>query len=258
MQIVRSDGSLVGTIDRVRACAAVHTGAIYLHQGRPYRVAELDLEDNVATVVDSDGEQYTQARSSIDISVVASDDRTHLGAVEAHVGAVEVVSQVTGYQLREVGTRRILGNESLDLPPSTLRTRAFWYVVPPSVIELAGVEPAQVPGALHALEHAAIGMLPLFAICDRWDVGGVSTAWHAGAGGPTVFIYDAHPGGSGVAELGFAENERHLAATLEAIRGCTCSEGCPSCVQSPKCGNGNEPLDKAGAVALLRAMLGQD
>jgi len=166
-----------------------------------------------------------------------------------------VISQVTGYQRRDARSRRILSNETLDLPPSTLHTRAFWYVIPADTIEEAGVCAEQVPGALHAAEHAGIAMLPLFTICDRWDVGGVSTPWHSGAGGPTIFIYDAHAGGSGIAELGFAEKHRHLAATLDAISGCNCTDGCPSCVQSPKCGNGNEPLDKAAAVALLAHIL---
>ena len=261
VQIVRRDGSIVGTVDAARACSVTHPGAIYLHQGKPYRVTELDLDDRVATVEDSSGEEYTQARTKIDISVVAADDQGLVGVptgeeqVEVFVGAVEVTSQVTGYQRREVRSRRILGNETLDLPPSTLTTRAFWYVVPVGIIEAAGVDASAVPGALHAAEHAGIGMLPLFTICDRWDVGGVSTPWHTGAGGPSIFIYDAHPGGSGVAELGFKERNRHLQATLESIRSCACSDGCPSCVQSPKCGNGNEPLDKSAAIALLKQIL---
>ena len=260
LQIVRKDGSIVGTVDSSRACAVVHPGAIYLHQGKPYQVARLDLDDRVATVENADGEHYTQARTKVDISVVRADERTMWGGgasgVEVCVGEVEVVSQVTGYQRREVRSRRILANEVLDLPPSTLRTRAFWYVIPVDQIERAGLDASQVPGALHAAEHAGIGMLPLFTICDRWDVGGVSTPWHAGAGGPTIFIYDAHPGGSGIAELGFQEQDRHLRATRDAMATCGCSDGCPSCVQSPKCGNGNEPLDKHGAVALLDQILG--
>ncbi len=264
VQIVRKDGSIVGTVDAARACSVTHPGAIYLHQGRPYRVTELDLDDRVATVEDSNGEEFTQARTKIDISVVAADDQGLVGVptgddqVEVFVGAVEVTSQVTGYQRREVRSRRILGNDTLDLPPSTLHTRAFWYVVPAGIIEAAGVDASAVPGALHAAEHAGIGMLPLFTICDRWDVGGVSTPWHSGAGGPSIFIYDAHPGGSGVAELGFTERDRHLLATRDSIESCGCSDGCPSCVQSPKCGNGNDPLDKAAAVALLNVILGSN
>ena len=218
VQIVRKDGSIVGTVDAARACSVTHSGAIYLHQGKPYRVTDLDLDDRVATVEETDGSEYTQARTKVDISVVDVDDQGLVGQptgndqVEVFVGAVEVTSQVTGYQRREVRSRRILSNETLDLPPSTLRTRAFWYVVPTSIIEAARVDASAVPGALHAAEHAGIGMLPLFTICDRWDVGGVSTPWHSGAGGPTIFIYDAHPGGSGVAELGFKERDRHLVA----------------------------------------------
>ena len=259
LQIVRRDGSIVGTVDAARACSVVHPGAIYLHQGKPYRVITLDLDDRVATVEDSDGDHYTQARTKVDITVVRADKKTLLGTgrtgVEVCVGEVEVISQVTGYQRREVRSRRILANETLDLPPSKLRTRAFWYMIPVDQIEAAGLDASQVPGVLHAAEHAGIGMLPLFTICDRWDVGGVSTPWHAGAGGPTIFIYDAHPGGSGIAELGFHERDRHLRATRDAMAACACVDGCPSCVQSPKCGNGNDPLDKHGAVALLNQIL---
>ena len=257
VQIVRRDGSIVGTVDAARACSATHEGAIYLHQGKPYRVTKLDLDDRVATVEPSDGEHYTQARTKVDISIVDTDTVLPFGTdgAEVCVGSVEVISQVTGYQRREVRSRRILANEALDLPPQTLRTRSFWYVIPTSIIEAAGLDASQVPGALHAAEHAGIGMLPLFTICDRWDVGGVSTPWHSGAGGPTIFIHDAHPGGSGIAELGFAERDRHLRATRDAMAACACNDGCPSCVQSPKCGNGNEPLDKHAAIALLNELL---
>ena len=264
LQIVRKDGSIVGTVDSARACSVAHPGAIYLHQGKPWRVTDLDLEDRHATVEESSGEEYTQARTKVDISIIEADDSGVVGTatgdhqVEVFVGSVEVKSQVTGYQRREVRSRRILGNETLDLPASILHTRAFWYVVPAEIIEAAGVDPSLVPGALHAAEHAGIGMLPLFTICDRWDVGGVSTPWHTGAAGPTIFIYDAHPGGSGVAELGFEERDRHLKATLDAMRACGCENGCPSCVQSPKCGNGNDPLEKDAAISLLDQILGVD
>ncbi|NNC80913.1 MAG: DEAD/DEAH box helicase [Acidimicrobiales bacterium] len=254
-RIADAEGVLIGTVDAERAFSVVHPGAVYLHQGRPYRVTDLDTGNRVATVTEADGDEYTQARTRVDIAVLEADDSAMLGPASVHLGAVEVTSQVTGYQRREVRSRRILSNEALDLPPSTLRTRAFWYVVPPQTIEVADIDHSAIPGALHAAEHAAIGMLPLFTICDRWDVGGVSTAWHAGTGGPTIFIYDAHPGGSGIAELGFAERDRHFLATRDAVRSCGCADGCPSCVQSPKCGNGNEPLDKAGAVALLDEIL---
>src|SRR5206468_11803946 len=129
-------------------------------------------------------------------------------------------------------------------PPARLTTRAFWYTLDDAVLARARLEPAQVPGTLHAIEHAGIGILPLFTICDRWDVGGVSTPWQPDTDRATIVIYDGYPGGVGIADLGFAAGRRHLAATLEVIRTCACETGCPSCVQSPKCGNWNEPLDK--------------
>jgi DEAD/DEAH box helicase domain-containing protein len=162
---------------------------------------------------------------------------------------------VIGYRRIESYTGTLLGTEELHLPSQELVTRAFWYTVAPAVLLDAGVGPSDWPGALHAVEHAAIGMMPLFTICDRWDVGGVSTALQADTGMPTIVVYDAYPGGAGVAELGYEAADRHLGATLEVIESCPCSDGCPSCVQSPKCGNGNEPLDKHGAAALLRAIL---
>jgi DEAD/DEAH box helicase domain-containing protein len=145
----------------------------------------------------------------------------------------------------------------LDLPPQTLVTKALWWAVPPVVIDGAAVTPAVLPGAAHAAEHAAIGLLPLIATCDRWDVGGVSTPYHPDTGSCAIFIYDGYPGGAGIVERGFRSGRRLLEATLETVRTCKCARGCPSCVQSPKCGNGNEPLDKQGAVALLAAMLGE-
>ncbi len=258
IQIVDLDGEAIGTVDASRAPSVVHEGAIYLHRGTNWRVESLDLHDRQAIVVESDGEHYTQARTSVDISVVHENSSATFGPIEVHVGDVEVTSRVTGYTRREVRSKRILAHESLDLPPSTLRTRSFWWTIPADVLDAAKVSPSDAAGTLHAAEHAAIGMLPLFAICDRWDVGGVSTPWHSAAGGPAIFIYDAHPGGSGVAELGYQEHERLLRATRDAVRACACATGCPSCVQSPKCGNGNEPLDKAGAVALLSTILGSE
>jgi DEAD/DEAH box helicase domain-containing protein len=174
------------------------------------------------------------------------------------VGWVEVCQQVTGYQQKDVRSGVILASEKLELPPSSLRTRGFWYLVPDELLAAAGVEKPAVPGALHAAEHAGIGVLPLFAICDRWDVGGVSTAYQPDLGGAAIIVYDGYEGGAGVADLGFEIADRHLATTLAVIEACACRDGCPSCVQSPKCGNGNDPLDKAAAVALLQAVCRPD
>ncbi|MEM7141280.1 MAG: DEAD/DEAH box helicase [Actinomycetota bacterium] len=242
---------LIGTVDEARAHASVHTGAIYLHRGQTFEVLSLDLSEREARVVDADGGEYTQARSTTDIRVIDIEDERAVGAATLHLGTVEVITQVTGYQLRESRSRKILSHETLDLPEQRLVTRAFWYTVDLDLVQAAG----DVGGTLHAAEHAAIGLLPLFTICDRWDVGGVSTANHADTGAPTVFIYDGYPGGAGIAELGWEAGEAHLRATLDVIEACSCTDGCPSCVQSPKCGNGNEPLDKAGAAALIHSIL---
>jgi DEAD/DEAH box helicase domain-containing protein len=244
---------LIGTVDESRSHSAVHTGAIYLHRGNAFEVVSLDLDDRQARVVDADGGEYTQARSSTDIGVLEVDESRAVGGATLHLGSVEVVTRVTGYQMRDARSRKILSNEALDLPEQRLVTRAFWYTVDGAMVADAS---ADVAGTLHAAEHAAIGLLPLFTICDRWDVGGVSTATHADTGAPTIFIYDGYPGGAGIAELGWEAGARHLEATAALIDACGCTDGCPSCVQSPKCGNGNEPLDKSGASRLLRAILG--
>jgi DEAD/DEAH box helicase domain-containing protein len=254
-RICYSDGTLIGTVDEGRAFSLVHPGAIYLHRGRSFKVIHLDIGDHSAIVEPDDGDTYTQARTEVDISILSVDQVRSVGRSELHLGAVEVRSEVVGYQRKHVRTRKILGNESLELPAQQLITRSLWYTMSPESFSGAGVTEAAVPGTLHAVEHAAIGMLPLFAICDRWDVGGVSTALHADTMAPTVFIYDGYQGGAGIAELGFDSADRHLHATLDVLEACPCADGCPSCVQSPKCGNGNEPLDKHGAISLLRALL---
>lgn len=255
VRIAFADGSLVGTVDGSRACELVHPGAIYLHQGRPHQVAVLDLRQGVAIVEPADGSEYTLARSDVDLRILGIDRERPVGRLGLGVGTVEVTSRVTGYQRRAVLSGEILGAVDLDLPPSTLVTRGFWWTVPPEVVRDAGLADRDLPGTLHAVEHAAIGILPLFTICDRWDVGGVSTAWLDDTGAATIVIYDGYPGGAGIAELGFDAAHRQLAATLDVLERCRCEDGCPSCVQSPKCGSWNEPLDKPGGRALLRVAL---
>jgi len=254
-QIVDDAARLIGTVDASRVFETVHPGAIYLHQGQHYLVEHLDPADRVAWVTPADGDEWTQARTRTELRIICEDRAQPLGRLRLCLGGVEVTNQVTGYARRRSGSGEVLGTVELDLPPSRLVTRAFWYGVDPGLIEDADLVPGTVPGTLHAAEHAGIGILPLFTICDRSDVGGVSTPSHPQTGLPTVFVYDGYPGGAGIAELGFAAGRRYLESTLEVIVGCPCDTGCPSCIQSPKCGNWNEPLDKAGAVALLRAVL---
>lgn len=254
-RIALDDGTIVGTVEQSRAYRLVHPGAVYLHQGQSFRVRELDLDDQVSYVEPFDGSEYSQPRVETDISLLGTDDERIVGRSTLGLGGVRVRSRVTGYKRYDTFTGELLGVEELFLPHTELETRAFWYVVGLDVLRDAQVSPAAVPGTLHAVEHAAIGILPLFTICDRWDVGGVSTPMLDETGKPTIVIYDGYPGGAGVAELGFEAAGEHLAATLDVVGSCRCTDGCPSCVQSPKCGNGNEPLDKAGAISLLRTLL---
>lgn len=252
VRIAFADGTLVGTVDRARACELVHPGAIYLHQGRPHRVVHLDLNDGAAIVENDDGREYTLARTDVALKITEVDCDVPVERLTVGLGTVEVTSRVTGYQRREVLSGDVLGQVDLDLPPSHLVTRGCWWSVPDRVIADAAVAPRSIPGVLHAAEHAAIGILPLFTICDRWDVGGISTPWLDEVGSAAIVVYDGYPGGAGIADLAFAAARDQLRATASVLASCRCSSGCPSCVQSPKCGSWNEPLDKAGALALLR------
>ncbi len=252
-----STGALLGTVDEARAFHHVHPGAVYLHQGEQYEVSELDLVRNIALVARSDADYYTQPRTTTDLEVLRSLEEGSVGAVPAFFGEVRVTSQVVGFQRKSTQTLEIIDVVDLNLPPQVLTTKAVWWLLPPGVLGRARIGPTVLPGAAHAAEHAAIGLLPLVATCDRWDVGGLSTPLHPDTGIATIFIYDGYPGGAGIAERGYRSEERLLEATFDAVRQCPCARGCPSCVQSPKCGNGNEPLDKPAAVALLAAMLGR-
>ena len=249
-------GRLLGTVDASSAHSQAHTGAVYVHQGESWLVDELDLEESVALVHAEEPDYSTSARDITDIAIVEEVRGASYDGVELRFGTVDVTHQVVAYLKKRIGSGEVLGEEPLELPPRQLRTRAVWYTVEPRLLVAADLSEAEVPGAAHAAEHAAIGLLPLFATCDRWDIGGVSTALHPDTGTCTVFVYDGHPGGAGFAEQGFVRRAAWLRATREAIASCECPAGCPSCVQSPKCGNGNEPLDKAGAVRLLDALLG--
>lgn len=253
--VAAETGQVIGTVDRARAPATVHPGAIYLHQGESFRVLELDLEAGVALVEPAAGDEYTQARRDIDIQVLEADRWEELPRSGRWLGRVAVAEQVIGYERRRVGSGELLGFEHLDLPPANLTTVAYWYTIGPELLADAGLDQRAVPGAAHAAEHAQIGLLPLIAMCDRWDIGGLSTAWHPDTGMTTIFVYDGYPGGAGIAERGYELAAEHLRATRDTVRDCPCESGCPSCVQSPKCGNGNNPLDKAGAVRLLDELL---
>ena len=252
--VERSTGRVLGTVDGQAAHSSVHTGAVYVHQGQTYVVAHLDIKDSHAAVVAGDPGWSTNARSVSGFDIRRIEQSQAWGPVDLCFGSVEVRSQVTSFlRIRPGG--EVLGEHPLDLPERSLHTKAVWWTMTDEMLDAAGIAEPDIPGAAHAAEHAAIGMLPLVATSDRWDIGGVSTALHPDTGLPTILVYDGHPGGAGFAERGFRAAAIWLTATRDAILACECVSGCPSCVQSPKCGNGNEPLDKAGAVSLLTAVL---
>lgn len=248
-------GRMLGTVDQGSAHGTVHAGAVYLHMGETFLVEALDLEENVAVVKRADPDYSTSAREVTDIEIASEREHVSWGPGRVSYGAVRVSHQVVSFLRRRLPTGEVLGEDPLDLPERTLDTSAIWWTLPAAVLDVAGLATLDLPGAAHAAEHASIGLLPLFATCDRWDIGGVSTAHHLDTGALTVFVYDGHPGGAGFAERGFHAARPWLTATREAITACRCEDGCPSCVQSPKCGNGNHPLDKVGAVALLDVLL---
>lgn len=255
--IVEADtGRVLGSVDAGQAPAAVHPGAVYLHQGEVYLVDSLDFESGLAFVHGDDPGYTTFARERTDITVTGSGEQMDYGAVSLGLVPVVVAKQVVGY-LRRHRTGEMIDFVELDMPEQVLATVAVVYTISPEALGHNGIDLPRLPGALHAAEHAAIGLLPLVASCDRGDIGGLSTAVgpNALAGLPSVFVYDGHPGGAGFAERGFHAAATWLAATVAAIESCECPRGCPSCVQSPKCGNNNEPLDKAGAVQVLRLVL---
>ena len=248
-------GRLLGTVDPASAPSAVHEGALYVHQGSAFEVLTLDLDARVASAALTVTDLSTHARSTADVTFESTRATTHWGRVDVSCGEVMVTRQVRSYLVRRWPSGQVLAEHLLDLPAMTLQTVAMWWSIPDEVLREAAIDEADVPGAVHALEHASIGILPLLATCDRWDLGGVSTARHPQTGQAVIVVHDGHPGGAGFAERGYLRAVDWLTATSEAIGRCPCPSGCPACVQSPKCGNGNEPLDKAAALRLAHALL---
>ena len=240
-------GELVGNVDAGPAPSTVHQGAIYLHGGRQFEVSSLDLGDRRAFVKPFDGDWYTQAKKETDTHIErALASRSVLG-VKLHFGTVVVSEQVLAYQRKRISDHEAIDLVALDLPRTSFATQALWYELDPADDDL---------GTLHAAEHSQIAVLPLLAMCDRWDIGGLSTNWHPQTGVPTIFIYDGHPGGIGITRRGFETFEQLVGDAYRLVSECPCESGCPSCVQSPKCGNLNEPLAKDGCADLMGRMLG--
>ncbi|MEZ5093259.1 DEAD/DEAH box helicase [Nocardioides sp.] len=255
-RVDEATGRVVGTVDPGGAHATAHPGAVYLHLGETWLVTALDLDDHVALMHPApDLDCTTTAREITEISIREERRAQTWGECRLSWGLVEVTHQTVSYLRRRQPGGEVLGEEPLDLPARSLVTAAVWWTVPGDALDDAGLATADLPGAAHAAEHCSIGLLPLFATCDRWDIGGVSTALHPDTGRLTVFVHDGHPGGAGFAERGYAAAREWLTATRETIASCACADGCPSCVQSPKCGNQNHPLDKEAAGLLLDVLL---
>ena len=249
-----STGSLMETVESSVAFFQIHPGAVYLHQGEPYLITKLDLTNKVAYAEPTRANYYTVTKEIHDLHVLKVRATKKVGPVDVTVGDVEVTIDVVGFKKYRQFSEELIGEEALDLPTIRFNTVALWFDIPQRASIRIAEKGQDFPGGLHAAEHAAIGILPLFALCDRNDIGGVSTPMHPDTGKAEVFIYDAYPGGIGIAEKGYDMIEDLWQATLRVIAECPCEDGCPSCVQSPKCGNNNKPLDKAAARIILQEL----
>jgi DEAD/DEAH box helicase domain-containing protein len=252
-----ADDELLETIESATAFYQVHSGAVFLHQGDTYLVTQLDLEKRTAYVEPAEVNYYTRATELSDLRIIDPWQNKPALAVTLNLGEVEVNSSIIGFRKKAQLTEEIIGEEPLDLPPQIFNTVALWFDLPPRGVERINRAGLDFAGGIHAVEHAAISVLPLFALCDRNDIGGVSTPFHPDTGKAQIFIYDAHPGGIGIAEKGYELAFELWEKTFRVVSECPCESGCPSCIQSPKCGNNNEPLDKKAAVILLEELLGR-
>jgi DEAD/DEAH box helicase domain-containing protein len=253
-------GELLGSVEAERAFATVHPGAVYLHLGRSYEVRELDVDNRRAIVDEFDGDWYTQPKKETMVFIESAASEQEIGPrgaepVELRFGEVSVTEQVIAYQRKSLADHEVLDLIVLDLPEQNFPTQALWYVLPDRLTGPGAMAPEVLLGALHAAEHSQIAVLPLLAMCDRWDIGGLSTNVHFQTGAPTIFIYDGHPGGVGISRRGYDEFPRLVGDASRLVGECPCAEGCPSCIQSPKCGNLNEPLHKAGSLELMDGIL---
>ena len=244
-------------IEATTACYRIHPGAIYLHQGESYLVTRLDLDAQTAYARPVDVDYYTQPRDITDVRIIRHLRSRRLRTARAYYGQVKVTEQVIGYTRKQQFTDTVLSREPLDLPSQSFVTTGLWFDVPARVVEAVQRRGLDLHGGLHAVEHSSIGILPLFSMCDRRDIGGLSTPGHPDTGKPQIFIYDAFPGGAGISEKGFILLPELWEATLRTVQECPCEHGCPSCIYSPKCGNNNEPLDKDAAKLILGGLLGR-
>ncbi len=253
--IVEEDtGDIVGTEGAETAFSMLHPGAVYLHMGDTYLVTRLDIDEHLAVVRPFWDAYHTQARRESDTRILHEDLCQTCANVTLHLGQISVTTRVVGFQKKRLGSNEVLGSEELDMPAQEFVTESMWFTIPAELLQTEA-QLLRLPGAIHAIEHALIALLPLYAMCDRWDIGGLSTPVHSQTESPTVFVYDGHAGGVGISRQGFERFSEWARDAQRLIRDCPCEGGCPSCIQSPKCGNLNEPLDKEAALQLLGSML---
>jgi len=250
---ITCDGSILETMDRAQAFREAHRGAIFLHQGETYTVQEMDLKNHVIEAKRTDVDHYTRSLKIVDLTVLEELDRRRFGRFEARFGRLEVTEQFIGYKILK--NEQVIATESLDLPPLVFRTAGLWFTVPEEIRRAVIEKNMHFGGGLHGIEHAMIGVMPLEVMCDRWDVGGLSTPGHPDTMQPTIFIYDGFEGGIGLTEKAYDLLPQLARLTFELVRDCPCLAGCPACVYSPKCGNENRPLDKKAAAFILESLL---
>jgi DEAD/DEAH box helicase domain-containing protein len=254
-----ADGRMMGTVDGVRASLECHLGAIYLHGGRSYLIQAFDPEKRLIHAEPAfDADYFTVPLTDKQTEILETLERTAHPGFRAGLGRLLVTTFFRGYLRRRLTDQETISEHTLDLPPFSFETVGMWVEVPPAAQERIIAEGGHFMGGLHASEHAAIGLFPLLALCDRGDLGGISYPHHAQIGGPAFFIYDGLAGGIGLARQGHARVVELLERTGDLIASCRCEDGCPSCVQSPRCGNGNRPLDRSAATLLLRLLTGAE
>ena len=249
-------GVILETVEESTAFLQMHPGSIYLHQGEAYLITDLDLESLTAYAMRTDTPYYTEVRDLTETRVLGVQKNKKAGRTNVYLDEVVVSTTVVGFSRRDHLAGEVLGEEHVTLPTQRYNTIALWFDIPQDTLDQIHDQRSDLAGGLHAAEHAAIGVLPLFALCDRNDIGGISTPLHPDTGRPQVFIHDGYPRGVGIAEHGYEVIEDLWKATLNVVSECPCESGCPSCIHSPKCGNNNQPLDKDVALLLLRQVLG--
>ncbi|HEY5040056.1 MAG TPA: Zn-binding domain-containing protein, partial [bacterium] len=259
--VLQETGELIGTIDGMRAFRDCHPGAVYLHQGTQYVVKDLQWEQHKIMVAEEPVDYYTQVNYEEETEILEELKSRSLGSPGAHCkikwGRVKITQKFINYEIHRIADQGHISTYPLTLPPQTFETKALWMILPETLQRNLADPKLHFMGGLHAAEHGTIAMMPLHVVCDRWDLGGISTPAHPQVPQPVIFIYDGYPGGVGLTDRAYETMEELLTTTYEMVRDCECEEGCPSCVQSPKCGSGNHPLDKRGALRILGYILGR-